>query len=90
MSAGKKSTYWFTLPGMGRAASLIGEGRNRMVQRLRRVKYSELKRRTLEMSGCNKKGMGMGGPFHVRDLVARGVVALRDTANGQFVRLVNE
>ncbi len=77
------ASYWFTLPGMGIAAALITEGRRRMRLRLQRAPNREIKRNSLEM---NARG-GMMGPFHVRDLLARNVVKLKETANGQFIKL---
>jgi len=78
------ASYWFVLPKLGHAASFITEGRRRMVMKLKRAPYRELKRNSLETSARG----GMAGPFHVRDLLARGVARVKNTANGQFVKLV--
>ncbi|GFH49689.1 hypothetical protein CTEN210_06165 [Chaetoceros tenuissimus] len=79
-----KETYWITLPKLGMASSLIAEGRKRMILKLKRAPYKELKRKQLEETARG----GMMGPFHVRDLVARGVVRVKKTANGQFIKLI--
>ncbi len=87
MSASNQyASYWLTLPKLGQAASLIAEGRRRMVMKLKRAPNRELKRNHLE---TNARG-GMAGPFHVRDLLARGIVKIISTANGQFIRLVRD
>jgi len=80
------ASYWFILPGMGHAAALITEGRRRMVLKLKRAPNREIKRHSLEVSARG----GMKGPFHVRDLLARGVVRLKNTANGQFIKLISD
>ena len=81
----KHATFWFTIPKLGQAASTIAEGRRRMVNRLKRAPNREMKRKTLETTASKD---GMMGPFHVRDLIARDVVKLKITANGQFLKLV--
>jgi len=82
----KYASYWFTLPKLGPAAKRIQEGRRRMINRLQRARpYGyELKRSKLEL---NASPGGMMGPFHVRDLLARGVVVVKETPNGQFIKL---
>jgi hypothetical protein len=82
----KHRSYWFTLPKLGLCASLIKEGRRRMIIKLKRATYKEVKRSSLEVSARG----GMSGPFHVRDLLARGVVKVNHTANGQFIKLQRE
>ncbi len=87
MSASNKyASYWFTLPKLGQSASLVAEGRRRMLLKLKRAPNKELKRNSLE---TNARG-GMAGTFHVRDLLARGIVNVISTANGQFIRLVTD
>ena len=81
----KHATFWFTIPRLGQAASTIAEGRRRMVNRLKRAPNREMKRKRLETTASKD---GMMGPFHVRDLIARDVVKLKITANGQFLKLV--
>ena len=81
----KHATFWFTIPKLGQAASTIAEGRRRMVNRLKRAPNREMKRKKLETTASKD---GMMGPFHVRDLIARDVVKLKITANGQFLKLV--
>lgn len=76
--------FWFHLPNLSTSAKLVAEGRKRMLQRLKRAPNQELKRSTLETSA---KG-GFMGPFHVRDLLAKGLVRVKDTANGQFIRII--
>ena len=78
-----KETYWITLPKLGMASSVISEGRKRMILKLKRAPFKELKRKQLEEIARG----GMMGPFHVRDLLARGVVRVKKTANGQFIKL---
>ena len=77
-------SYWLVLPKLGQSASFITEGRRRMVLRLKRAPNNELRRGSLEQYA---KG-GMAGPFHVRDLLARGIVKRKVTANGEFVKLL--
>jgi Serine-threonine protein kinase 19. len=85
-SARECQSYWFTLPKLGYCASLIKEGRRRMINKLKRAAYKEVKRSSLEVSARG----GMSGPFHVRDLLARGVAKVNNTANGQFIKLQRE
>jgi hypothetical protein len=79
-----RESYWLVLPKIGQSASFITEGRRRMVLRLKRAPNNEIKRSSLEQYA---KG-GMAGPFHVRDLLARGLAKRKLTANGEFVKLV--
>jgi len=92
-SAKEHRSYWFTLPKLGICASLIKEGRRRMIIKLKRATHKEVKRSSLEVSGLGRGRGGVGvmsGPFHVRDLLARGVAKVNNTANGQFIKLQRE
>mmetsp|Transcript_13408 Transcript_13408/g.20126 ORF Transcript_13408/g.20126 Transcript_13408/m.20126 type:complete len:350 (+) Transcript_13408:137-1186(+) len=79
-----RESFWFVLPKLGKSAAFIKEGRRRMVLKLKRAPNHEIKRSSLEQ---NARG-GMAGPFHVRDLLARGIVKRKVTANGEFVKLL--
>jgi hypothetical protein len=79
-----RESFWFVLPKLGKSAAFIKEGRRRMVLKLKRAPNYEIKRSNLEQ---NARG-GMAGPFHVRDLLARGIVKRKVTANGEFVKLL--
>ena len=97
---GGQASYWFTLPGMGKATALISEGRNRVLSRLRLARYREVRRSSIE-SGLvvvDKKAggglddcrgiAGMTAAFHVRDLLSRGAVRTKYTPSGQFIKLL--
>lgn len=83
VSISASSSFWFHLPKLSVSTKLVAEGRKRMLNRLKRAPNRELKRSTLETSS---KG-GFMGPFHVRDLLAKGLIRSKDTANGQFIKI---
>lgn len=41
-------SYWFTLPGLGQASKSIADGRQRVLNKIRRSNYGEIKRSVLE------------------------------------------
>ena len=41
-------SYWFTLPGLGQASKSIADGRRRVLNKIRRSNYGEIKRSVLE------------------------------------------
>ena len=41
-------SYWFTLPGIGKASKSIADGRQRVLNKIRRSNYGEIKRSVLE------------------------------------------
>ena len=41
-------SYWFTLPGLGQASKSIADGRRRVLNKIRRSYYGEIKRSVLE------------------------------------------
>ena len=57
-----------------------------MTLKLKRAPNREMKRTSLEIYARG----GMAGPFHVRDLLASGVAKLRNTANGNFIKLLGD
>jgi hypothetical protein len=83
MTGSTSTSFWFHLPKLSVAAKLISKVRKRMLQRLKRAPNQELKRTMLETSVKD----GFMGPFHVRDLLSKGLVRIKDTANGQFVKI---
>jgi len=108
------TSYWFTLPCMGVAAKSIADGRKRVLVKLKRSNYGEVRRAALEVgtlpsskragasqslvrsdgaggggSGGSGGGIGMPAAFHIRDLLSRGEVRIRDTPAGQFIRIAS-
>ena len=81
------ASYWFALPGLGRAAAAVLEGRGAVLAKLRRSGHRELRRSSIE-AGEAGGGIKLVPPaFTVRDLLSRGVVTVRETPAGQFLRL---
>ena len=81
------ASYWFALPGLGRAAAAVLEGRGAVLAKLRRSGHRELRRSSIE-AGEAGGGVKLVPPaFTVRDLLSRGVVTVRETPAGQFLRL---
>jgi hypothetical protein len=87
--------YWFSLPGLGKAAKSIADGRLSVLRRIQSSKFKEKKRSTLEQEiGRPDSKMKDGntyiqsGKFLVLDLLAKGFVYIHNTCTGdQFVRI---
>ena len=102
-SSSSDRTYWFTLPGLGPAARAIADGRRRILSKVQRSNYGEIKRSVLEVGAVpSSKRVGAGqslvrqsgtdvvempAAFCIRDLLSRGQITLRGTPAGQFVRV---
>lgn len=88
------TSYFFTLPKMGLAARAIMEGRMKVIQRIQRSQNKEIRRKTLEQMAINltaSKLSCMTGSFHVRDLIASGVVKVIEGPSGEeFIRLCKQ
>ena len=82
-SIGTAKSYWFTLPSLGAASRELCQCRTQMLVKIRRSSQKEIKRMKLEASNTV-----MPGPFLVTDLLARGVVKLKETPSGQFVKII--
>mmetsp|Transcript_28202 Transcript_28202/g.59576 ORF Transcript_28202/g.59576 Transcript_28202/m.59576 type:complete len:440 (+) Transcript_28202:73-1392(+) len=94
--------YWFSLPGLGRAAKSIVDGRSNLLRRLQSSRYKEKKRSVLEheigrikhpsttTTNAKKSKIEQSGKFVVLDLLAKGWVSIHTTCTGeQFVRLTD-
>jgi len=93
--------YWFSLPGLGKAAKSIVDGRTNLLRRLQSSRYKEKKRSVLEHeigrvrgrgdnddNAAKKSKMEQAGKFVVLDLLAKGWVSIHTNCAGeQFVRL---
>jgi hypothetical protein len=87
--------YWFSLPGLGKAAKSIADGRLSILRRIQSSKFKEMKRSSLEQEiGRPDSKMKDGntyiqsGKFLVLDLLAKGIVYIHNTCTGdQFVRI---
>ena len=102
-SSSSDRTYWFTLPGLGPAARAIADGRRRILSKVQRSNYGEIKRSVLEVGavpssrrvGAGQSLVRQGGAdvvempaaFCIRDLLSRGQITIRETPAGQFVRV---
>ena len=94
---GGREGYWFSLPGLGKAAQSIANGRMSLLRRLRASQYKEKRRCTLTQDidrsrpredTKNAKKQQPSGKMVVLDLLAKGWVAIHTTCAGeQFVRL---
>lgn len=96
--------YWFSLPGLGKAAKSIVDGRSNLLRRLQSSRYKQKKRSVLEHEigrikllqggtmATKKKNLEQAGKFVLLDMLALYRVEMIDTAcNGeQFIRLVVE
>ena len=101
ISSGGGGGYWFSLPGLGKAAKSIVHGRTNLIRRLQCTQYKEKKRCTLEYEiGRNistssslkkkkKNELQQSGKFVVLDSLAKRWVEVHTTCTGdQFIRLV--
>lgn len=96
-----RSKIRFSLPGLGKAAKSIVDGRLSILRRIQFSKFKEKKRSTLEQDigkpvGTSEKMgqknggnvMMQSGKFLVQDLLAKGAVYIHETCTGeQFVRI---
>ncbi|KAL3796092.1 hypothetical protein ACHAWO_003248 [Cyclotella atomus] len=88
-------SYWFSLPGLGKAAKSIMDGRLSILRRIQSSKFKEKKRSTLEREiGRPDSKMKdsntyvQSGMFLVLDLLAKGMVHIHSTCTGdQYVRI---
>ena len=91
--------YWFSLPGLGKAAKSIVDCRTNLLRRLQSSLHKEKKRSTLEFeigrikssstTKTNKNKLEQAGKFVVLDMLAKGLVDVHKTCTGeQFIRLV--
>jgi len=89
--------YWFSLPGLGKAAKSIVDGRTNLLRRLQFSLHKEKKRSTLEFeigrikssSTTNKNKLEQAGKFVVLEMLAKGLVDVHKTCTGeQLIRLV--
>ena len=88
--------YWFSLPGLGKAAKSIVDGRTNLLRRLQSSLHKEKKRSTVEFeigriksSSSNKNKLEQAGKFVVLDMLAKGLVDVHKTCTDeQFIRLV--
>jgi len=88
--------YWFSLPGLGKAAKSIVDGRTNLLRRLQSSLHKEKKQSTLEFeigrikssSTTNKNKLEQAGKFVVLEMLAKGLVDVHKTCAGeQFIRL---
>ena len=93
--------YRVSLPGLGKAAKSIVDGRLSILRRIQSSKFKEKKRSTLEQDigkpdGTNDElgqrnddnAMMQSGKFLVQDLLAKGAVYIHETCTGEhFVRI---
>ena len=99
-STGGGEGYWFSLPGLGKAAKSIVDGRTNLLRRLQSSLHKEKKRSTLEFeigrikssstttTTTNKNKLEQAGKFVVLDMLAKGLVDVHKTCTGeQFIRL---
>lgn len=93
--------HWISLPGLGRAARSVADGRANLLRRLRSSRYRERKRSVLEFeigrpkprrgSAPEGRRLEQAGRFVVLDALATGWACIRTTCAGeQFVRLAEE
>ena len=99
-SNGGGGGYWVSLPGLGKAAKSIVDGRTSLLRRLKSSVYKEKKRSVLEheigriksttaMTKKKNNKLEQSGKFVVLDLLAKGWINIHNTCTGeQFVRLV--
>jgi len=96
-SSGGGEGYWFSLPGLGKAAKSIVDGRTNLLRRLQSSLHKEKKRSTLEFeigrikssSTTNKNKLEQAGKFVVLEMLAKGLVGVHKTCTGeQLIRLV--
>ena len=102
-SGGGGGGYWFSLPGLGKAAKSIVTGRTNLMRRIQSTQYKEKKRCTLEYeigrnkststlsssSSKKKNEIQQSGKFIVLDTLAKRWVEVHTTCTGdQFIRLV--
>ena len=78
-------SYWFAVPGIGQFVTYLTEGRSEIVLQIKRSRYKEIKRDSVERSSMRKSNLG--GEFHVRDLLSRNLIVVKKTACGEFLRL---
>jgi hypothetical protein len=86
--------YWFSLPGFGKSAKSIADGRLSILRRIQSSKFKEKKRSTLEQEvgrSTVKKDKNVyvqSGKFLVLDLLSKSLVYIQETCTGdQFVRI---
>lgn len=83
--------YWFSLPGLGKAAKSIADGRLSILRRIQSSKFKEKKRVVLEHEIGQPKDNGscvQAGKCMVLDLLAKGVVVIHETCTGDhFIRI---
>ncbi|KAL9180534.1 hypothetical protein ACHAXT_010987 [Thalassiosira profunda] len=94
--------HWFSLPGLGKAAKSIVDGRANLLRRIRSSKFKEKRRSALvqeigriklQPGGTmeKKQKLEQSGKLVVLDLLAKGWVCVHETCTGeQFVRLVDD
>ena len=87
--------YWFSLPGLGRAAKSIADGRLSILRRIQSSPLKEKKRSSLEQTiakfnktdwSGKKKDYNtnmQSGKFQVLDLLAKGFVYIHETCTGE-------
>jgi hypothetical protein len=85
--------YWFSLPGLGKSAKSIADGRLSILRRIQSSKFKEKKRSTLEheVGRSVKKDKNVyvqAGKFLVLDLLSKNLVYIQETCTSdQFVRI---
>ena len=84
--------YWFSLPGLGKAAKSIADGRLSILRRIQGSKFKEKKRVALEQEIGRPKDNSsyyvQAGKYMVLDLLAKGIVLIHETCTGDhFVRI---
>ena len=94
--------YWFSLPGLGKAAKSIADGRLSILRRIRSSKFKEKKRSALEQEIGRPintpNGLGsmkdrnahysQSGKFLLLDLLSKNMICIHETCTGDhFVRI---
>ena len=78
--------YWFALPNTDKLMKWLVEGRKEILLKIKRSLHKEVARLSIENQSM--KSSDLGGVFHIRDLLAKEVIYIKNTASSDFVNIV--
>eukprot|EP00814_Leptocylindrus_danicus_P020255 CAMPEP_0116016898 /NCGR_PEP_ID=MMETSP0321-20121206/7740_1 /TAXON_ID=163516 /ORGANISM="Leptocylindrus danicus var. danicus, Strain B650" /LENGTH=318 /DNA_ID=CAMNT_0003487015 /DNA_START=845 /DNA_END=1801 /DNA_ORIENTATION=+ len=79
-------SYWFSIPNIDSLIASLIAGRKEIMTRVQRKMYKEISRGVLERS--NLRSSVLPVPFHVKDLLCKGQLRVKNTPSGEFIQLV--
>eukprot|EP01080_Neovahlkampfia_damariscottae_P012514 gene12514-6262_t len=80
-----ENEWWFSIPVAGKFTIQILEGRKEIIKIINRKKFKEILLKHLIKIGLKKSSLPI--PFHIRDMLAVGLIKILQTTSGKLISL---